>query len=85
MKFHGFRIFIISLHVIFVELTIYYIGYLTAVKFRWMYFLRIFQNSENYMHAKISGFTVPETYSNILSLHHFCILLGNYIICTTVE
>ena len=31
-----FKIFIISLHAIFAELTIYYMGYLTAVKFRCM-------------------------------------------------
>ena len=58
-NFHGFQIFIISLHVIFAELTIYYMGYLTAVKFRC-----IFQNreySENYMRAKISCFTVSTT------------------------
>ena len=32
-NFRGFQIFIISLHVIFAEFTIYNMGYITAVKF----------------------------------------------------
>ena len=35
-NFHGFQTFIVSLHIIFAEFTIYYMGYLTAVKFRCM-------------------------------------------------
>ena len=61
MIFRGFQIFTISLHIIFAELTIYYMGYLTAVKFRCMLFSQIFQNREyreNYMHAKMSCFAV---------------------------